>query len=89
MRKKGSSDIFYFGKATNQQGLKHRIRQYFSPGPTQRTNIRILSLVGESNDYELAFVETASRPDAIMLEANLLDKYEAEHGELLSGNMCR
>jgi len=88
-RKKGSSDILYFGKGTNERGIKHRIRQYFSPGPTQRTNIRILDLVGDSSDYELAFVETTSIPEATMLEATLLDKYESEHGELPPENKRR
>jgi hypothetical protein len=88
-RRKGSSDILYFGKGTNQQGLKHRIRQYFSPGPTQRTNIRILALVGDCSDYELAFAVAASIPQAIMLEATLLEEYESQHGELPPENKRR
>jgi excinuclease UvrABC nuclease subunit len=81
-RRIGSSDILYFGSATNQQGLKHRLRQYFHPGPSQRTNIRILALVGDCSDYEVSIVQTDSIPDATMLEATLLEKYESEHGEL-------
>ena len=88
-RNRGSSDILYFGSATNAQGIKNRIRQYFSPGPTQRTNIRILALIGDCDDYELAFVVTMSIPEAKMLEATLLEKYEGEHGELPPENKRR
>jgi len=89
VRKKGKSDILYFGKGTNQQGIKHRIRQYFSPGPTQRTNIRMLTLIGDCCDYELAFVITQSGSEAVGLEAVLIEKYENEHGELPPENKRR
>lgn len=88
-RKIGSSDILYFGKGTNQKGLKNRIGQYFSPGRTQRTNLRLLGLIGDSADYELAFAITESSPEAIMLEATLLELYETEHGELPPENKRR
>lgn len=81
-RRVGSSDILYFGSATNSQGLKHRLRQYFHPGPTQYTNIRILNLVGGSSDFEVSVAPTDSIPDAKFLESTLLAAYEAEHGEL-------
>jgi excinuclease UvrABC nuclease subunit len=89
VRKKGTSDILYFGKGTNQQGIKHRIRQYFSPGHLQKTNLRLLALIGDSSDYELAYVETKSGAEAIGLEATLLEKYEEEHGELPPENKRR
>lgn len=81
-RRIGSSDILYFGSATNQQGLKHRLRQYFHPGPTQRTNLRILAMVGDCFDYEVSVSQTDSAPEAKFLEARLLEQYESEHGEL-------
>lgn len=77
----GTSDILYFGKGTSQDGLKHRIRQYFSPGPTQVTNIRLLKLIGDCDDYELAFVVTESAAQAIDLEATLNELYESDHGQ--------
>ena len=46
----GSSDVLYVGSATNAQGLKTRLRQYFHPGPTQRTNKRIMALVADCTD---------------------------------------
>ena len=88
-RRIGTSDILYFGSATNEKGLKHRLRQYFHPGPTQRTNIRILALVGDSDAYEIAVSPTTSVPEAKYLEAKLLAAYEAEHGELPPENKRR
>lgn len=84
---KGSSDILYVGSATNAQGLKMRLRQYFHPGPSQRTNKRILAVVGECSDFEVAFVRTRSIPDAKMLEATILEVYERDHGELPPQNL--
>jgi excinuclease UvrABC nuclease subunit len=83
----GSSDVLYVGSATNAQGLKTRLRQYFHPGPTQRTNKRIMALVADCTDFEVAFVETKSIPDAKMLEATILEKYERDHGELPPQNL--
>ena len=88
-RRVGISDILYFGKGTNQDGLKHRIRQYFSPGHSQRTNLRLLALIGDTSDYELAFVATPSASVAVGLEAILLELYEADHGELPPENKRR
>jgi len=81
-RRIGSSDILYFGSATNAQGLKNRLRQYFHPGPTQRTNIRLLKLVGDCSDFEVAVSPTVTIPDAKFLESTLLAAYETDHGEL-------
>lgn len=81
-RVSGTSDILYFGSATNQRGLRGRVRQYFHPGPSQRTNRRILKLVGECSDFEISFVLTACPEDAKRLETTLLETYESEHGEL-------
>jgi excinuclease UvrABC nuclease subunit len=78
----GTSDILYIGSATNREGLRKRIYQYFHPGPTQRTNRRILALVGDCTDFEVSFTETKSNPNAKMLEAELLEQYESEHGQL-------
>jgi len=88
-RRIGTSDILYIGSATNEEGLRKRIYQYFHPGPTQRTNIRILALVAECTDYEASFAETKSNPEAKMLEAVLLEKYEREHGQLPPENKRR
>ena len=78
----GQSDIFYIGSATNIRGLKGRIRQYFHPGPSQKTNQRILALLESLNDLELSFLECFSPIEAKNLEKILLYLYEDEHGEL-------
>jgi excinuclease UvrABC nuclease subunit len=78
----GLSDILYFGSAANARGLKNRLRQYFHPGHLQRTNIRILNLVGSSSDFEVSVAPTDCIPDAKLLESMLLSDYETEHGEL-------
>jgi hypothetical protein len=62
--------------------LKNRLRQYFHPGPTQSTNIRILNLIGGSSDFEVSVAPTGSVPDTKFLESTLLAAYEAVHGEL-------
>jgi hypothetical protein len=81
-RSRGVSDILYFGSAANHGGLKNRIRQYFSPGPTQTTNIRILALVGDCSDFQIAFRPAESVQDAKTHESLLLHLYEQDHGEL-------
>jgi excinuclease UvrABC nuclease subunit len=86
-RRVGASDILYIGSATNRRGLRGRIPQYFHPGPTQRTNKRILDKVSNSSGYCLAFAVTKSIPEAKMLEASLLEKYEVDHGELPPENL--
>ncbi|HLZ71735.1 MAG TPA: hypothetical protein VKV26_17670 [Dehalococcoidia bacterium] len=78
----GSSDLAYIGSASNLRGLKGRIRQYFHPGPTQYTNQRIRALIAASPDYEIGYVRTDTAMAAVMLESTLLERYEAEHGEL-------
>lgn len=81
-RRVGESDVVYVGFATNEQGLRMGIRQFFHPGRSQSTHKRILALVGDSSDYELAYVETQAAPDAKMLKARLLEHYERDHAEL-------
>ena len=78
----GETDIAYIGSAASVQGLKGRIRQYFHPGPTQRTNQRIRALIERTDDLELSFVECPSPDDARKLEKRLLSQYDTEHGEL-------
>jgi hypothetical protein len=83
------SDILYVGSATNGNGLKGRIRQYFHPGPTQRTNRRILALVGDSDCYEISWKQTESIGEARQLEQDILDTYLANHRELPPENRKR
>ncbi len=78
----GESDIMYIGVAVNEKGLNMRLRQYFHPGPTQKTNRRILGIVGTSDQHEVAWVRTESKAKARSLEAELLEEYEKQHHQL-------
>jgi hypothetical protein len=81
VRIRGESDIIYVGSACNQNGLKGRLRQYFSPGPTQFTNIRIMALVGDSEEYDVGWCKVAAKSDAVWLEQSLLERYFEHHSE--------
>jgi hypothetical protein len=48
-----------------------------------------LALVGDSSEFELAFVEAKSIPEAKMLEATILDDYERDHAQLPPENKRR
>lgn len=88
-RVRGTSDILYIGSAANQQGLHGRTGQYFSPGPTQWTNKRILALVGDSTNFQIAWLEAETIAKAKSLEQELLELYLGEHGELPPENLRR
>lgn len=80
-RIRGESDIIYIGSACNQRGLKGRFGQYYSPGPTQFTNRRIMELVADSEEYEIGWCEAAVKSEAVGLEQLLLERYFEQHGE--------
>ena len=86
---RGDSDIVYIGSATNQRGLRGRIGQFFSPGPTQPTNKRIQARIGGQDHYDIAWVENETIGQARSLESDLLDKYLSEHDELPPENRKR
>src|SRR2546421_12306475 len=54
-RRSGESDIVYIGSAANERGLRTRLPHYFHPGPTQRTNRRILTLMEDARDFVVSF----------------------------------
>lgn len=84
-RLRGASDILYIGMTKASGGLRQRIRQYFHPGPTQTTNLRINRLLHESSDLVLG-VRSLSPGEASAEEDGLLARFEREHGELPSHN---
>lgn len=89
-RLRGTSDIAYIGKATNRNGLRGRIRQYFHPGPTQSTNIAMRQrLCADGCQLKIGFAALASAAEAIRLESDLLLEFEREHGELPPYNRQR
>lgn len=80
-RIRGESDIVYIGSACNQNHLRGRISQYFSPGPTQITNRRMLTLIGESTEFEIGWLAVAIKSRAVGLEQEFLERYFTDHGE--------
>jgi len=86
-RIRGESDIVYIGSAGNQNGLRGGISQYFSPGPTQITNRRILALIGASADYEIGWLAVAAKSRAVGLEQELLERYFTDYGERSPQNL--
>lgn len=80
-RLRGTSDIAYIGKATNQKGLRGRVRQYFHPGWRQSTNLAMKARLVEGMLLEFAYTVTAGVGDAVSLESELLLAFEGEHGE--------
>jgi excinuclease UvrABC nuclease subunit len=77
-RLRGKSDILYIGSTEAQSGLKHRLKQYFHPGPTQWTNKRINKLL-EKYEMEIAWCPCDEPSN---LEHQLLTQYLEEHDEL-------
>jgi hypothetical protein len=80
-RLRGESDVAYIGKATNRNGLRGRIRQYFHPGWLQSTNLAMKDRLVRRIALECACVGTDDVDNAMDLESELLLSFEAEHGE--------
>jgi len=89
-RRIGVSDIAYIGKATNQNGLRGRIRQYFHPGPTQSTNLAMKQRLQSAGcALRISFIAVNSVAATKRLESDLLLQFEKEHGELPPYNRQR
>ena len=82
----GESDIVYIGSASNENGLRGRILQYFNPEPTQGTNKRINGILHSRPGLKISYVLKPSTEDANALESSLLKEYERQHGELPPAN---
>lgn len=82
-RLKGNSDILYIGSASTT--LKRRIKSYFNPGRSQKTSIRINSMM-EKYDIEIAWNKCLNPKKE---EAELLENYFSEHDELPPFNFRR
>lgn len=77
----GMSDVLYFGKASNREGLHRRIRQYFHPGYGNATSLRIRKKIISSTNLELSWIECpADRTKEI--EDRLLADFERAYGKL-------
>jgi hypothetical protein len=80
-RRRGASNIAYVGKATNRNGLRGRIRQYFHPGWRQSTNLEMKARLVGCVAMEIAFVVTSDVAEAENLESEPLLLFEGAHGE--------
>jgi excinuclease UvrABC nuclease subunit len=82
----GESDIIYIGSASDENGLRGRILQYFNPEPTQITNKRINGILHLRPGLKISYVLKASVDDVNALESSLLKEYDRQHGELPPAN---
>ncbi len=67
----GNGAILYIGKATS---LRDRVRSYFSPNLITMRGKLLVKMVSEFNDVD--FQPTDSVLEALILEANLIKKYQ-------------
>jgi len=72
-------NVIYVGKATN---LKSRVRSYF--GATSNLSSKIQRLVSKIQDFE--FVVTNSEQEALILECNMIKKYNPRYNVRLKDN---
>lgn len=77
-RLSGVSDMLYIGSAESKGGLRQRLQQYFHPGQTQWTNLRIKELT-KKYQMEIAWYPCEEPKN---LEHELLRHYFEEHDEL-------
>jgi hypothetical protein len=77
-RLSGVSDILYVGSAESKGGLRQRLQQYFHPGRTQWTNLRIKEL---TKKYQME-VTWCPYDEPKNLEHELLRRYLKDHEEL-------
>jgi excinuclease UvrABC nuclease subunit len=77
----GESDIIYIGSASDENGLRGRILQYFNPEPTQSTNKRINGILHLRPGLKISYILKPSADDANALESSLLKEYDRQHGE--------
>ena len=80
-RARGKSDILYIGRGAGADGLRARVSQHLSPGPTQSTNKRILARVLRGEECHVSWIEADTPGDAVRLRRALLLRYAEEHGE--------
>ncbi len=88
-RTNGTSDIAYIGKAGNQGGIRHRIRQYYHPGWDNKTSLRMKKEIQDNPNLLLGFITTSDKENAAILESQLLIQFEDEHKEMPPFNKQR
>ena len=71
---KKNKEILYIGKATS---LKDRVRSYFSNDLIATRGPLLIDMVFQANDIE--FIKTDSVLEALILESNLIKKYQPRY----------
>lgn len=77
---RGESDLIHIGSACNERGMRGRIRQYFSPGPTQSTNLKIYFCLSQGRRMEIAWKAGIQKSEAEAIERRLHDLFSVDHG---------
>lgn len=76
LMKNQNGTVLYVGKAKN---LKQRVKQYFFPGRDSRAIIPLLV----ANVAEVDTIIVSSEKEALLLESNLIKKYQPKYNALL------
>ncbi len=78
---KKSGSVLYVGKATS---LRDRVKSYFNDDLVLRRGLKITKMIEEADDID--WKETDSVLEALILEANLIKKYQPEANTLGKDN---
>ncbi|MBO4243296.1 MAG: GIY-YIG nuclease family protein, partial [Clostridiales bacterium] len=76
LMKDASGNVIYVGKA---KVLKNRLRSYFGGGTI--TNPKVAAMVSHVADFE--YVVVGTEPEALLLENNLIKRYQPMYNILL------
>ena len=76
LMKNEKDEIIYVGKAVN---LKNRVRQYFQSGKNQTPKVQ--AMVSHIKEFE--YIVTDSEMEALILECNLIKKYQPHYNIML------
>ncbi|MBR5938750.1 MAG: excinuclease ABC subunit UvrC [Clostridiales bacterium] len=76
LMKDASDSVIYVGKAKN---LRNRLRSYFGKNP--QGNAKVLAMISHVADFE--YVVVGSELEALLLECNLIKRYQPHYNILL------
>ncbi|MBQ0011842.1 MAG: excinuclease ABC subunit UvrC [Clostridiales bacterium] len=76
LMKDASDSVIYVGKAKN---LRNRLRSYFGKHP--KGNAKVMAMISHVADFE--YVVVASELEALLLECNLIKRYQPHYNILL------
>ncbi|ADC91474.1 excinuclease ABC, C subunit [Mageeibacillus indolicus UPII9-5] len=79
LMKDATGQIIYIGKAIN---LRRRLRSYFGANP--QGTLKVLTMISHIRDFD--FIICANELEALLLESNLIKKYQPFYNVLLKDN---